>query len=59
MVQSSKSRSGGQDEDKWEPAFQKYQEGRFYNMTAEVGLEGERGKDPHVLFETLIVYRIY
>ena len=48
MVQSGKSRSEGEDEDKWEPAFQQYQGGEFYNMTAGLGVEGERSKDPHV-----------
>ena len=42
MVQGGNSRSEGKDEDKKESAFQQYQEGEFYNMTAEVGVEGER-----------------
>ena len=46
MVQSGKSRSEGEDEDKKESAFR---EREFYNMIAEVGVEGERSKDPHVL----------
>ena len=49
MVQSGKSRSEGEDEDKKESAFQQYREREFYNMTAEVGVEGERSRDPHVL----------